>query len=164
MPTSNENPIEKVQASYRQLATAATNLNAVSDALGTVVAELDSALKKLNLGIPSWVSFLGNPSDGPDYNYYQVGYDKVGGKWGIAVRRVWGNDFAPEREASEEWTFNDAPRWLRINAIDKIPDLIAELTKKTNETTIQLGNKLPKAKELATAITAVAKQCSPQSK
>jgi len=163
MPTSNEN-LTEVQTSYRQLAVAATNLNAISDALGTVVAELDAALKKLSLGIPCWVYVCGSPSDGPFYNYYQFGYDKVGGKWAIALRRVWGNDHEPEREDSEEWAFNDAPRWLRIDAIDKIPDLITELTKKANETTTQLGNKLPKAKELATAITAVAKQCSPLSK
>jgi hypothetical protein len=164
MPTSNENLTEKVQTSYRQLAVAATNLNVVSDALGTVVAELDSALKKLSLGIPCWVYVCGKPSDGPFYNFYQVGYDKVGGKWAIALRRVWGNDQEPERDESEEWAFNDAPRWLRIDAIDKIPDLFVELTKQANETTNRLGSKLSKAKELATAITAVAKQGAPQAK
>lgn len=162
MPTNNESLIEKAQASYRQLAAAATNLNTASDDLGKIVAQFDSVLQKLNLGIPSWVFVCSDQSDGPNYNSYQVGYDKVGGKWGIALRRVWGNDYASEIEGSEEWTFNEAPRWLRIDAIDKVLDLIEALAKKATETTTQLGNKLPRAKELATALTAAAKQSAPK--
>jgi hypothetical protein len=70
-----------------QLSSVASDLNTVSNELGKSVAEIDGALKKLNLGVSVWV----NISDwNYDLGYFveQLGYTKVDGKCGIALRTV----------------------------------------------------------------------------
>ena len=59
MPTEQESLSAKVQSSYQQLSKVAADLNAVSDELGTCIADLDAALKKLNLGVTKWVQIRG---------------------------------------------------------------------------------------------------------
>src|SRR5437868_1989728 len=79
--------IERVQNAVRQFPATATNLNDATDKLGTSVSELDSVLKKFALGVPTWVPF--SESHEGSYHYEEdIGYAKIGGKWGIAIRTV----------------------------------------------------------------------------
>jgi len=157
--TNNDSLTQRVQSSYRQLAVAATTLNAASDELGKSIEELDSALKNLNLGIPSWVTFsTGDSPDGVYYSYDQVGYAKIGGKWGIAIRSVSGNEYQREHDDVDAWLFNDAPRVLRVQAIGSIPDLLDQLTKDATEATTKVNEKAEQARQLATAINALVEQ------
>ncbi len=50
MPAKDESLTVRVSSAYKQLSSAATELNTVSDELGKFVSALDTALKKLNLG------------------------------------------------------------------------------------------------------------------
>src|SRR5437867_2390533 len=87
-------PAERVQTSYKQLSAAAANLNSVSDELNKVVGVVDTGLKKLNLGISAWVEVSGNDRIGPDGCEWwsrDIGYTKVGDKWGIALRTAEGD-------------------------------------------------------------------------
>jgi methyl-accepting chemotaxis protein len=159
MSVSNDSLIERVQSSYRQLSVAATTLNATSDELGKSIAELDSALKMLNLGISSWVSFNKRSSpDGVCYSYNEVGYAKIDGKWGIALSSVSGDRYNPDDDNVECWLFNDAPRALRIQAVAKIPDLLEKLIKDATETTAEVKEKAEEVHRLASAISAVVDQ------
>ena len=59
---------QRVFSSFAQLSTVAADLNAVSDDLGDPVADIDAALKKLNIGISVWVNVCcweasGHPAD-----------------------------------------------------------------------------------------------------
>ena len=144
---------ERVASSYQQLAAVAGDLNAVSDTLGKYVSELDAALKKLNLGITVWDSL--RASDDPRTQHYwseDLGYAKIGGKWGIALRTVSGNYNYPDEDEIESWLFNDAPRQLRLAAIGKIPDLFQVLSEKASETTHQIIEKLEETEELVKAV------------
>jgi len=156
MPSTDESLITKVQAAYQQLSAAAITLNSASDELGKSVAALDAALKRLNLGITAWVTVDDYDCPDPFYRADQVGYDKIGGKWGIGLRTISGNYTDPEHESSQEWLFNDASRSLRVAAVEKIPELIEELTKAADATTKKINEKLKQAKELAAAINAIA--------
>jgi hypothetical protein len=155
---------EKAQASYLQLAAAAADLNAASDTLGTPISDLDAALKRLNLGIVDWVTFASRADGGSgDYDNDQIGYAKINGKWGLAIRNIQGNDNSAYDHRSEEWLFGDAPRAMRVGAVGKIPDLIDQLTKKAAETTQHIIKKAAEAKEIAIAINAARDNTQPKS-
>jgi septation ring formation regulator EzrA len=147
-----EGPLsERVQSAYEKLTTAAAELNAASDDLGLCVADLDAALKKLNLGVTSWVTVQSWGDDEGGYSLEEIGYDKVDGKWGVALRTRSGHP-SEEYENVERWLFNDASRALRLQGIGGIPELLDKLSKEAAETTEQLKRKLSAAKEVASAV------------
>ena len=144
---------ESVTLSYLELSILAHDLNAISDELGTFVSEIDAALKKLNLGISVWVR-VGGWHDPQTLDYFSetIGYAKVNGKWGIALRTQAGNENDPDQTTTEEWLFNEGPRKLRLAAVDKIPDLLKTLSRETQSTTEKIKAKLDAAKEVADAV------------
>ncbi len=148
-------PAERAQNSYRQLSLAAVDLNSASDELGQVIGVLDAALKKLNLGISAWVEISGNDalSDGGTHWWSrEIGYGKIGEKWGVALRTRSGHYDHPDDDSEQYWLFNEAPRWMRIEAVGRIPDVLDQLVKQTEETTKTLKTKTAQAYELAQAI------------
>jgi len=143
---------ERVSSSYRQLSLAASHLNLVSDELGKSIAVLDAALKKLNLGISTW-SRLDRWEDAfGNYSSRYLGYAKVNNRWGIALRTVAGNNNQPEDATVEEWLFNDAPRALRIEAVEKLPDLFENLIKEADVAIKKVKAQTISARQLAAAL------------
>jgi hypothetical protein len=154
---SNEGSlVQRVESSYRQLSAVASDLNSVSDELGKSISELDSALKKLNLGITVWVAIRGGTSpDEMEFWGEDLGYGKVDGKWGIALRTVSGNQNYPDDDV-EQWLFNDAPRSLRLSAIGKVPELLEKLSEEASETAKKIRGKLAETQEVAAVVKKVA--------
>jgi hypothetical protein len=144
--------VERVQASYLQLFDVASDLNAVSDELGKSVAEIDGALKRLNLGIPIWVEINRWDGEELDYFYESVGYAKVGGKWGVSLMTVSGNHSNPDRDDVERWLFNDGPRKLRLASIEKLPEVLKNLSEEAIITTKKIKSRLAEVKEVAAAV------------
>jgi hypothetical protein len=122
-------PIQRVQDSYKKLESAAIVLNSASDKLGKPIADLDAYLKKLGLGISSFVKFRAwDSSDGSEYSYDELGYAKLSGKWGLAIRNRSGRRTGhPDDEDCETWVYNEAPRLLRVQAVKAIPELLDKL-------------------------------------
>lgn len=152
---------QRVESSYRQLSAVAADLNNVSDELGKSIGELDSALKRLNLGVEVWVELhAGEGVHQEDMEFWSedLGYAKVGGRWGVALRRVDGNYNYPDQEAVEQWLFNDGPRSLRLAAIGKIPDLLEKLGKQAVETTNKIKSRLADAQQVAAVVKEAAKE------
>src|ERR1700686_1961932 len=121
MASEQDSLVERVESSFHKLSTVASALNLVSDELGKSVSEMDAALKKLNLGIPVWVLIQGW-QDQTSFWSDHLGYQKISGKWGIALRVVSGFHGHEDDADVETWLFNDAPRPLRLKAIEKIPE------------------------------------------
>src|SRR5713101_3022462 len=92
--TSSDSKIEKIQTHFQALASVATSLNTASDELTKVVGVLDEALKKLNIGLTVWLAFRHRAVEEWEYDDDEIGYAKVNGKWGIALRRIWGDNRA----------------------------------------------------------------------
>lgn len=139
--------IVRVENSFKQLATAAQALNNASDDLGKVIRHLDAALKKLALGVTAWVQVNGT-SDETQYWASEIGYVKIDGKWCIALREVSGYLQDNSDEAEETWSFSEAPRSLRAEAVSKIPDLLEKMLQQTEEATKDLKEKTEQAAEL----------------
>jgi hypothetical protein len=154
MQPSDYTLVERVTDSFTRLSSAAKDLNKVSDDLGKAIAAIDSVLQMLNLGVPTWVQIHGATSqyNGDDYWTRDLGYAKVGSRWGIALRTVDGCHSDPEAGQVESWLFNDAPRWIRVEGIHKIPELLDELIKRTKETTETVKSKIDEANTLAGAL------------
>jgi hypothetical protein len=150
-------PSERISASlFRELADSSARLNSSSDELSKAIRPIDTALKKLNLGISAWYAYRGSEAPDPDgnYSYRRIGYAKVGGKWGLALSTNSGNAY-DEHDNYEAWLFNDAPRSLRIEALDYIPDLLEQLVKESNKVAEDLQKKAKHAYDLAEKISAL---------
>jgi hypothetical protein len=155
MSSSQFSLLARVSTTYSQLSSVAADLNAVSDALGKAVSDIDEGLKKLNLGVSAWVQVSGSDPSHEDstYEINEIGYDKVAGKWGIALRTRSGDANHPEdTETVEEWPFNEATRASRLRAIDKIPELLNKLNNEATKVTKDLQEKLTDAQSVASAV------------
>jgi hypothetical protein len=87
------------------------------------------------------------------YESEEIGYAKVNGQWGIAIRRTFGReDSSDPDEVRNIWVFNDAPRESRLRAVEKLPQVIDELAKAAAKTTEILNKKLAQTKNYAAAI------------
>ena len=142
---------ERIAAAYKRLAASAESLSSKTDEFSKQVAVLDSALKKLDLGIIAWERIRGGEDKSGNYWAEDVGYAKINGKWGIAIRERSGNTNTGIEE-SDEWLFNDAPRSLRISAIDQMPGLLNKLAASTGKTARKIDEKIAQAKSLAMAL------------
>jgi hypothetical protein len=162
MSSKGDSLADRVQASYLQLSAVASDLNSISDELGNSVAEIDAALKRLNLGIEVWVQITFSRDD--EFGYYcdEIGYAKVDGRWGIALKSASGNEQDPEGERSEQWLFNDGPRKLRLSSIEKLPELLRKLSEEAVDTANQIKSKLADAKAVAAAVKSAAEPKEPE--
>jgi hypothetical protein len=156
MSTDGDSSVSRVRSSFQHLSSRASDLNALSDQVGKVVARFDAEFNKLNIGISGWVRFQEWTSeDGLEFTHEEVGYARVGNKWGLAVRTMSGNEAADNYTDYQEWLFNDAPRLLRLKAIDKIPELFEKLVLEVDKATKAVDDKLKELQELATALDPV---------
>jgi hypothetical protein len=154
---TTDSKITKLQTDFQNLSETASALNAASDHLTRGVAVLDEALKKLNVGLTVWVNFdvRGDDNDPGLYDLDQIGYCKINGTWGLAIRQVWGDELRDWEKQDGPWSFNDVQREMRLRAVDKIPEVIAELSKAAIQTTKKVQEKTEQVIELAEAITQV---------
>lgn len=155
--TSSDSKVTKIQTHFKALSEASPSLNTASDELTKSVAILDESLKKLNIGLTVWVSFrFRGPFQGSDpYDEDQIGYCKVNGTWGIALRHIWGEE--PDWFNEEgPWLFHDASREMRLYSVDKIPDVIEALAKEALSTTKQIQEKTKQVLELASVVKEIA--------
>src|SRR5262245_3177771 len=162
MTTMTDSLNSRISSSYKQLTQAATELNAVSDELGKFVTALDAALRRLNLGIATWLRLESREDGSGNYTKRDLGYAKIGNKWGIALRTMTGNHNDVEDSNVEEWLFNDAPRALRIESVEKLPDLFESLVKEADVATKNIRTKMERAQALATALTQQAAAATPR--
>lgn len=162
-PSIEPTVADRVADFYGQLSAAAVDLNKASDELGRSVVMLDAALKKLNLGISTWVTVWEDEDrQNLDFWTHALGYTKISGKWGVAIRTVEGNSNYPDQAESEEWLFGDAPRTLRLEAVDKIPDLLEQLIADARSASQRIRGKVSYADQIAVAIGKAANVAAPQ--
>jgi hypothetical protein len=145
-----------VQASFRELSATASEVNSVSDALGKFVTEIEDGLKSLNLGVASWVQIASSSSeDGLKTWQENIGFDKIGKNWCIALRNTCEAEYTDEYLEYDLWSFNEGPRWLRIKAVDHLPALLQKLNSDAQNIKKQLEAKLGTAAEVANGIKTV---------
>ena len=146
---------EKPLINFTHLSSAAASLNKASDELTQLIGSLDDALSRLNIGIPTWVEIAKwvDPEENGAYEREELGFSKIDGVWRIGIRRLNGNEDSPMHdEVRDIWWFNDAPRELRLRAIEKLPVLFEELAKVATKAADAVNKKLSEAKLFAIGI------------
>ena len=144
---------EEPIVSFHELSAAAAYLNKATDELKETIEALDASVAALNIGLVVWVlveQYLDPEVEGR-HEAEQIGYAKVNGNWCIALRRIIGDDYGPG-EVREIWAFNDAPRDLRLRAVEKLPNLIETLAKTAIETAEAVNKKLKETKAFTAAL------------
>lgn len=151
-PKSGQAEQSQFEASFERLRKTAVNVNAVSDKLSKEIESLDAALKGLNLGVSAWVTLSeSSDDDGTLYTDY-LGYIRFGSRWGIALRsRIC---FTTGQDDDETvWLFSDAPRKLRIEAVEKLPALIEKLCVEAEVMLVELQSKVEGVSSLTATVS-----------
>jgi hypothetical protein len=145
---------ERISSSIQRLALTTKELNKASDEFGRYAVAVDEGLRKLNIGIEAWFVLREsiNPDGSGDFRDEFVGYARMNGTWGLALKVVKGNKNFPEDWRTERWVFNEGPRSMRISAIDKLPELLEELRTKAEKVTRKLQTTTARAEKIAEAV------------
>jgi hypothetical protein len=145
--------VKSVQESFLKLPAVAASLSNVSDSLNNSAKRIENVLKKHNLGIASWVKFTDRQwPESMSYYTEQVGFAKVSGKWCLAIKTVDG-DYHHDDDV-QVWSFNEAPRGLRVKAVEKLPELLDQLVKDGNEMIQEVATQVEAVDFLAAALEA----------
>jgi len=162
MPTNAGARSATLSSSFEELKAAAAALNQSSDEFSHGVEKLDDALRDLNLGVTAWVTCVNyqDPQQPQFTTVHQLGYAKVGNRRGLALRVVEydGMDEDDDGEhVSDEWLFGDAPREMRLTAIEHVPSLVKALVKATKAMAGTVAEKAAVALELAGEVEKIGK-------
>jgi hypothetical protein len=152
-------PTERINNSYKQLASISPQLHSAAKELSKTIDELNTALGRLWLRVPAWHTISQGEDQNGNYWSRAIGYAWAENKWTIALKTAAGNH---ESNAHDEtvWAFNKAPRWLVIESIAKLPDLLETLIERVKDTTEKLKARNEQAKELVAAIKVAAEELS----
>lgn len=140
-----------VSSLLKQLSSASQTLNEASDELTQEIKQVESALGAFNLGVSAWVKFAGTDEE-YDFGNGNVqlervdmlGYAKRHGKWALLV---WSGVEEISRE--ETWLLRDAPRDLRVQAVDAIPALLEKIATEAATLADEVRSKASRTKSIA---------------
>lgn len=142
---------QRLAHAYKRLVASSETHRSASYEFSKPFAEIERAIKSLNLPVVTWQKMAGGSDNYGGYWSRDVGYARTKGIWGLAIRSVRGHDSWDEDDI-EQWPFDEAPSSLRLEALDKLPDLLEEIIKNADKTTKKLEEKTPDALDLARAI------------
>ena len=155
MINQNDSLSERVSELLPSLAATAATLNEASKKLSAVIERIDDALQRLNLGVSAWVTVRRGDDLARGGMYFwseDLGYSRIGRKWGLTLRKEEGHEGMPGSIECESWSFNDAPRSLRMKAVSKIPELIKDLDREAKEVAEQISASVNETVPLVEAI------------
>lgn len=137
--------------SLKDLARLSRELNDASDALSDQIAEVEAALNELKLGVRGYVKIRSNTSvesgiEVTDSQY--LGYAKCRGKWCLTL--VDASDKYPDQDS--EIPLREAGRTDRMEAVEKLPELIRKLEAETKRLVDQARSKAAKVESFAEAL------------
>jgi hypothetical protein len=149
--------LSTVESDLKALTTASKTLNNLTDQLTDQVAQIESVINALNLGLRVSVIVRSYSDDNQPWmsNNVRLSYDKNDGRWGFEVEEFDDDERDPEHHANyRSWAFKDAPRSLRLEVVHKIPELIRAMVKEAEATAAKVTLKLDDAKAIASSLFA----------
>jgi hypothetical protein len=151
-------PSERIATSFKELKSLSPDLHSAARELSKTINNFSDKLEPLDLGVSAWANIAAGEDDQSGYYWSRsVGYTKLGHKWGIALRQASGNHNDAEYDETV-WKFSEAPHWMVIESIAKLPDLFETLIERVKDTIIKLKARTKQANELAAALDAAAKE------
>jgi hypothetical protein len=151
----------KAESNLKELASAAQKLNVISDEFTNQVSAIETTLNRLGLGVRAHVIVYSSENMYGDITkYLRLAYGKTGGKWGFVIEQYTDDQNLPDFTDFESWPFKDAPRELRIDVVEKIPELLQALVKKSADIAAKMTQKIDYTKELAARLAPASPQGS----
>lgn len=126
--------------------------HAAAEALGKPIVALDAALQGIHIAFEAWVSYK-SQSHEERYTNWDIGYTRLAGRWGIALRVVNGDLSDPEDVRVERWHFNESPLYLWHSSIDKLPELLEALATTGSTVAGKLTRAAARAADVAQAVS-----------
>jgi hypothetical protein len=158
MPKPKVPPTERIASSFKELKSLSPDLHVAARELSKSINNFSDKLEPLDLGISAWANIAAGEDDQNGYYWSRsVGYTKLSHKWGIALRQASGNHNDGEYDETV-WKFSEAPHWMVIESIAKLPDLFETLIERVKDTIAKLKARTDLANELAAALDAVAEE------
>jgi methyl-accepting chemotaxis protein len=149
----------RTAAALERLQTSAKHFQPVTSALSRSVQQVEQILAVLNLRVACWTEISESVLNGGHTTYSEyVGYIEHGNRWQIVLSTDKRGYDDPEPYDEKIWSFNEAPQYLRIKAVDKLPALIDSLAATVDKTAERMAKKLDAAQEIATAIAEFSKK------
>jgi hypothetical protein len=148
---------ERTAQALKQLQPVAAAVENAAAELSKPISVVESALKRMNIAFEAWTTY----KQGGYEEYFwkwDIGYSRIGGRWGIGLRTVSGDETDPERESVEKWHFNESPLYLRHASIDKLPELLEALAKTGETVARKLNSAATRAADIAEAVSPKAKK------
>ena len=106
------------EGTMKRLEELSVKLNEATDEMMGMFDALEHRLGVLKLGVSTWIDGIVHPGTG---DVYQFGYDKLGDRWGLGVRRVGADgNYATQPIAN-------VSRALRVGAAVRIELLLDKL-------------------------------------
>lgn len=157
-------PSERIASSFKELKSLSPDLHSAARELSKTISNLSESLEPLDLGVSAWATIASGEDD--DNGYYwtrSVGYTKLRHRWGIGLKQASGSH--NDGEHSEEvWAFSEAPHWMVIESIAKLPDLFDALIERVKDTTKKLRARAEQANELVAALKAITDEANAECK
>ncbi len=131
--------MEHFKETCRRLVKSSIILNEATDLFNGQIVIVENAIKSLNLGLTASVPF--------GHDFASLAHTKGKQGWGLYIRTT-----AKSRFGEYEWKFNDAPRSLRISAVEAIPNLLIALGNDANDLAKEMEDASIRAKEMLKGI------------
>ncbi len=137
-------------SALQRLSTLSATLNRTSDELSKQLAEIETALNRLNLGVTARVHLSTREVDPHGINEIEeIGYAKVDGKWGLTWLTYYDHD--PESSWSEKF-LREAPRDVRVLAVKVLPQLLDELALQGEKLASKTADRAGDARKIAASL------------
>ncbi len=157
-PRKGKHMSNNVSALLKKLSSVSQDLNEASNQLSEQIKSIEAALASQKLGVRAWVelrrtSEREKASDGRIYEITRVdslGYDKHQGRWGLLVHS-WIEEFV-DPDDSDVSLLRDAPRELRMAAVDALPKLIQQIGEEALKLAKDVARKAEQAKSIAAVL------------
>ena len=98
----------------RELEATARELNRASDEMNEALEAIEDRLEQAGVGVSVWLV------QALDSGFADLGYEKIGGRWRLAVRQA-------NTPGAVARPLLDAPRAARVRACEKLVDLLRAL-------------------------------------
>jgi len=119
-----------LSASIENLHNTSSKLNELSDRLSATVQAIETTLgKTYSLGLPANVKVESKTDEGGLTTVQFLGYERIGSKFRLSV--TWASDYDPENPTVKPWS--DCARDIKLATIQKLPELIESISKRSDD-------------------------------
>jgi hypothetical protein len=144
----------------KELISLSQDLNKASDALSQQIARAESALNEVKLGVWAWVKIRSTYRPESDLSINRkpaalteveyLGYGKHRGKWCLLYSTEY--EEYPDEDFRSVVPLREAPRQERIDAVEKLPELIRQLEKNAKELANEANAKASQVADFVSAL------------